>query len=176
MSEKTLQDKEVLLWQENFKKLDEYIDSLNIKKSDPRKKGELIKVLHKAQHIFGYLPDDVQKHVAAKLFLHHADVSGVVSFYNYFTTIPKGKFDISICMGTACYVKGADKVLAEFEKSLDIKAGDVTEDKRFSISVLRCVGACGLAPVVMVNEKVYGSVQAEDVSGILADYNTVEAE
>ena len=79
-------------------------------------------------------------------------------------------------MGTACYVKGADKVLAEFEKSLDIKAGDVTEDKRFSISVLRCVGACGLAPVVMVNEKVYGSVQAEDVSGILADYNTVEAE
>lgn len=157
------------LTEEMFQELDTYIQSLQIQRQDPRKKGVLIRVLHKAQQIFGYLPEQVQKHVAKQLHLHHADVSGVISFYNYFTTTPKGKYKISICTGTACYVKGADKVLAEFERRLNIAAGEVTEDGSFSIDCLRCVGACGLAPVVMVNEKVYGSVTAQQVTDIIAE-------
>ena len=157
---------------ESYAKLDTYIDSLGVTKQDPRKKGFLIQILHQAQHIFGFLPDEVQKHVANRLWLHHADVSGVISFYNYFTTIPKGKISINICMGTACYVKGADKVLAEFEKQLGIKTGELTDDGLFSLDILRCVGACGLAPVVMVNEKVYGRIKAEDVSRVISEART----
>lgn len=152
---------------DSFGELDAYIDSLGIERLDPRKKGMLIRVLHRAQGIFGYLPTEVQKHVAKRLHLHHSDISGVVSFYNFFTTTPKGRYRISICTGTACYVKGADKVLAEFERRLDIRSGEVTEDGSFSIDCLRCVGACGLAPVVMVNEKVYGSVTPEQVDEII---------
>lgn len=170
MSEQVVVNAEELQWQENFKLLDSYVESLHIDKKDPRKKSVLIQVLHKAQSIFGYLPEDVQKHVAKALFLQHADISGVVSFYNYFTVTPKGKTDISICMGTACYVKGAEKVLEEFEKQLGIKSGEVSEDMQFSINTLRCVGACGLAPVVLINEKVYGSVQVDGVKKIIANY------
>lgn len=149
--------------------LDGYIDGLGIERKNPRKKGVLIQVLHKAQHIFGCLPEPVQMHVAKRLYLHHSEVSGVVSFYNFFTTTPKGKHRVSICTGTACYVKGADKVLAEFERQLGIKDGEVTENGAFSIDCLRCVGACGLAPVVMINEKVYGSVTTEQVKDIIAE-------
>jgi NADH-quinone oxidoreductase subunit E len=153
-----------------FDKLDSYIEAQKIFPSSPRKKGQLIQILHKAQEIFGYLPAEIQKYVATKMHIHHSDVSGVVSFYNYFTTTPKGKNKISICTGTACYVKGADKILAEFEKQLGIKAGEVTSDGMFSIDVLRCVGACGLAPVVMVNEKVYGKATPKQVKEIIASY------
>lgn len=164
-------------WGELYKKLDSFVDTLNISARDPRRKGHLIKVLHRAQHYFGYLPEEVQKYVAKKLYLQHSDVSGVISFYNYFTTEPKGKYDISVCTGTACYVKGADRVLAEFEKLLGIKDGDVTADGLFSINSLRCVGACGLAPVVIVNEKVHGRITDKDVLGIIAEYkNNEEAE
>ena len=138
---------------ELYAKLDEYIASLSVSRFDPKKKGNLIQVLHKAQGIFGYLPEEVQVHIANRLYLHHSEVSGVISFYNYFTTTPKGNFRISVCMGTACYVKGAEKVLNEFEKLLGIKAGGVTEDLKFSIDALRCVGAYGLAPVVMLNTR-----------------------
>lgn len=160
---------------EQYAELDKYIETLEVTDKDPRKKGHLIQVLHKAQEIFGYLPDELQIYVANKLFLHHAEVSGVVSFYNYFTTTPKGKYAISVCMGTACYVKGADKVLNEFERILEIKTGGVTEDTKFSIDSLRCVGACGLAPVVMINEKVYGRVKPQDVKQIIEEY-LVESE
>lgn len=161
--------------QQLFGELDQYIDTLNIDPHDPRRKDVLIQTLHRAQHIFGCLPADVQLHIAKRFFIPHADVSGVVSFYNYFTTTPKGAIQINVCLGTACYVNGADKVLEEFEQILGIKSGEVTTDKRFSIESLRCVGACGLAPVVTINSKVYGKVKPGKVSEILENYLVEES-
>ncbi len=132
--------------------------------------GELINVLHETQSTFGYLPSEVQEVIARYMNLSVAHVYGVVTFYSFFTMKPKGDFPISICMGTACYVRGAEKVLDEFKKELGIEVGETTSDKRFSISCLRCVGACGLAPVVMVGEKVYGRVSPDGVKEILEEY------
>nr|WP_319398635.1 NAD(P)H-dependent oxidoreductase subunit E [uncultured Carboxylicivirga sp.] len=132
--------------------------------------GELINVLHAAQEMFGYLPAEVQELVAQELNVSVAHVYGVVTFYSFFSMIPKGKHPISVCMGTACYVRGAEKVLDEFKKHLDVKVGETTDDGKFSISCLRCVGACGLAPVVTVGERVYGRVSPEDVKGIIEEY------
>ncbi len=133
--------------------------------------SELINVLHKAQGIFGYLPAEVQEIIAHELKISVAKVFGVVSFYSFFTMTPKGKHPISICLGTACYVRGAEKVMDEFKRQLSIANGETTSDGKFSLSSLRCVGACGLAPVVLVGEKVYGRVSPEDVKKILAEYN-----
>jgi len=144
--------------------LEQYIDSM------PSTKCELIRVLHKAQGIFGFLPEEVQRFVSKKLELSTAKVFGVVSFYSYFTMTPKGEHPIAICMGTACYVRGAEKVQTEFIKQLGISVGETTADGKFSLDALRCVGACGLAPVVLVGEKVYGRVTTDDVKKILADY------
>ncbi|HRY32020.1 MAG TPA: NAD(P)H-dependent oxidoreductase subunit E [Bacteroidales bacterium] len=132
--------------------------------------GELINVLHKAQGIFGYLPAEVQEVVARELQLPVAKVYGVVTFYSFFTMQPKGLHPISICMGTACYVRGAEKVLDEFRRILNINVGESTADGKFSISCLRCVGACGLAPVVTIGEKVYGRVSPDGVKDILREY------
>jgi len=132
--------------------------------------GELINVLHKAQGIFGYLPAEVQEVVAKELNVSVAKVYGVVTFYSYFTMIPKGRHPISICTGTACYVRGAEKVLDEFKKRLSIKVGETSPDGKFSLSCLRCVGACGLAPVVLIGEKTYGRVSPEGVKDILKEY------
>lgn len=148
----------------NFKLLEEFIANL------PTKKGALIEVLHKAQQIFGYLPEEVQLFVGEKLDVPSSKVFGVVSFYSYFTTTPRGKYNISVCLGTVCFVKGADKLVSEFEKHLNIKNGETTLDGKFSLEGLRCVGACGLAPVVLVNDKVYGCVKVEDIPDILANY------
>lgn len=139
-------------------------------KSFGNKPGELINVLHKVQGHFGYLPAEVQEVVASELDVSLAKVYGVVTFYSFFTMIPKGKFPISICTGTACYVRGAEKVLDEFKKELDIKVGESTPDGKFSITCLRCVGACGLAPVVLVGEKTYGRVAPDGVKAILKEY------
>jgi len=132
--------------------------------------GELINVLHKAQGIFGYLPAEVQEIVARELNVSVAKVYGVVTFYSFFTMIPKGENPISICMGTACYVRGAEKVLDEFRCSLKIEVGQTTPDGKFSLNCLRCVGACGLAPVVMVGDKTYGRVSPDGVKQILSEY------
>ncbi len=134
--------------------------------------SELINVLHAAQGLFGYLPAEVQELVANELNLPLAHVYGVVTFYSFFSMTPKGEFPISICMGTACYVRGAEKVLDEFKRLLNVKVGETTPDGKYSVSCLRCVGACGLAPVVTVGEKVYGRVTADDVKGIIAEYNS----
>jgi NADH-quinone oxidoreductase subunit E len=155
-----------------FDELDKFIDSLGIDKKSNRRKGDLIRILHQAQTIFGYLPEEVQIHVANRLSIQHSEVSGVISFYNYFTTEPKGKCHVAVCMGTACFVKGADKILEEFEKELGIKAGQVTEDMEFSIDIVRCIGACGLAPVVTVGEKVFGRLNVADVKTILSQYKS----
>jgi NADP-reducing hydrogenase subunit HndA len=132
--------------------------------------GELINVLHGAQQMLGYLPAEVQEIVADGMNVSVAHVYGVVTFYSFFSMLPKGKHPISICMGTACYVRGGEKVLDEFKRRLDVKVGDTTPDGKFSLSCLRCVGACGLAPVVTVGERVYGRVSPEDVKGILNEY------
>jgi NADH-quinone oxidoreductase subunit E/NADP-reducing hydrogenase subunit HndA len=152
------------LKQECFRKLEEYIDSLT------EKEGALISVLHKAQEIFGYLPQEVQTFVAERLDLSLAKVYGVVSFYSFFTMTPKGKYPISVCMGTACYVRGAERVLKDFEAELGIAAGETTPDGLFSIDALRCVGACGLAPVVLIGEDVYGKDEAKDVKALIKKY------
>ena len=157
-----------------FAELDAFIAGLGIDAKDARRRGHLIQVLHRAQHIFGYLPREVQLHVAEKLFLTEADVSGVVSFSNYFTTEPTGKYVIDVCLGTACYVKGSEKVLEELERVLGIKADtQPTADGLFSLSALRCVGACGLAPVMMVNGKVYGKVTPAKAVAIINEYKTM---
>lgn len=148
-----------------FEKLDNFIDAL------PTKDGALIQVLHHAQGIFGYLPKEIQLYIAKALNIAPSKVYGVVSFYSYFTTEARGEYKISVCLGTVCFVKGADKILAEFEKQLGIKSGQTTEDLKFSLDGLRCVGACGLAPVVVVNGKVFGQVKPEQVSEILSYYN-----
>lgn len=132
--------------------------------------GDLIKILHKAQTAFGYLPESVQREIASILKISVAKVYGVVTFYSFFTMTPKGKHAISVCMGTACYVRGSEKVLDEFKEQLRIKVGGVTEDGKFSLDCLRCVGACGLAPVVLIGEKVYGRLDASQIKGILDSY------
>ncbi len=149
----------------------EQVDEIKaICKSFNNDAGELINVLHKTQSYFGYLPAEVQEVVAHELKMSVAKVFGVVTFYSFFTMTPKGAHPISICMGTACYVRGSEKVLDEFKRQLRISVGETTSDGKFSLSSLRCVGACGLAPVVMVGEKVYGRVSSEDVKRIVAEY------
>jgi NADH-quinone oxidoreductase subunit E/NADP-reducing hydrogenase subunit HndA len=134
------------------------------------KEGELINVLHKVQGKLGYLPAEVQEVIAKELKCSVAKVYGVVTFYSFFTMIPQGEFPISICMGTACYVRGAEQVLSEFKRQLNVDVGESTSDGMFSINSLRCVGACGLAPVVTVGEKVYGRVAPSKVKEIIAEY------
>ena len=141
-----------------------------VAKTFGNKPGELINVLHKAQEIFGYLPAEVQEIVALELNVSVAKVYGVVTFYSFFTMLPKGRYPISICTGTACYVRGAEKVLEEFKRILKVPVGETTPDGKFSITCLRCVGACGLAPVVMVGDKTYGRVTTDGVKGILKEY------
>jgi len=152
------------LRQEDVDKIREICASF---KNDPQ---ELINVLHKCQEHFGYLPAEVQEVISNELVVPVAKVYGVVTFYSFFTMTPKGKHPISICMGTACYVRGAEKVLDEFKKELGLQVGQTSADGKFSLSSLRCVGACGLAPVVMVGDKTYGRVAPDDVRGILKEY------
>lgn len=147
-----------------FDELEEFIIEL------PEKKGALITVLHKAQEIFGYLPKEVQKFIADKLNLPVSKVYGVVRFYSYFTMVPRGENHLSICMGTACYVNGAEDLLEVFKKELGIGVGEVSSDGKFSVHSLRCIGACSLAPVITINGDVYGKLKAADIKGILSSY------
>ncbi|MBR5778522.1 MAG: NADH-quinone oxidoreductase subunit NuoE [Bacteroidales bacterium] len=144
----------------------------DICKSFDNNSGEVINVLHQVQGAFGYLPAEVQEVVAMELNMPVAQVYGIVSFYSFFTMQPKGEHPISICLGTACYVRGAEKVLDEFKRQLNINVGETTKDGKFSLNCLRCVGACGLAPVVMVGDKVYGRLTPDNVKDIIAEYNS----
>ena len=132
--------------------------------------GALIPVLHEAQGIYGYLPAEVQTVIAEGLNIPLSEVYGVATFYSQFSLNPKGKHQISICLGTACYVKGSDKVLEAIERELHISCGECTHDKKFSIDSCRCVGACGLAPVMIIDGEVYGRLTPADVKGILDKY------
>lgn len=155
--------------EEMFAELDAFIESVG---SDP---SEMIAILHTAQGIFGYLPMIVQKHIADRIGVNVSQVYGVVTFYSFFTMKPKGENVISICLGTACFVKGSDKLLAACEKHLGIRNGETTADGRFSITTLRCVGACALAPVMQINGKTYGNITEDDVPGILDSYMNRES-
>ncbi len=137
-------------------------------KSQP---GSLMPIMQKAQEIYGYLPIEVQTFISDETGIPLEKIYGVATFYAQFTLEPKGKYQISVCLGTACYVKGSANVLAEIEKILGIQPGQCTADGKFSLDSCRCVGACGLAPVMMINDEVYGRLVPEDVAGILAKYN-----
>lgn len=150
--------------EELYQQLDQYIDGL------ADKRGVLIAALHKAQRLFGYLPAAVQNHVAHKLEIPSSRVYGVVTFYSFFHERKRGENQVNVCLGTACFVRGAQDVLNGFSEDIGIEVGQTTEDGRFSIDALRCVGACGLAPVVSVNGKVYGRVTPTDVRGIVEEH------
>ena len=139
-------------------------------KSYGNKPGEVINVLHKVQGEYGYLPAEVQELVAKELGIPVSRVYGIVSFYSFFTMTPKGEHPISVCLGTACYVRGAEKVLDELKRQLGINVGEVTPDGKFSLTCLRCVGACGPAPVIEVGAKVYGRMTPDRVKDVLAEY------
>ncbi len=147
-----------------YQEVKDFIDSLDTKA------GHLVTVLHKAQSTFGYLPVEVQQFVADQMGVPLAQVYGVVSFYTFFTMVPKGKFPISVCMGTACFVKGASKVLEAMKEQLQIDVGEVTADGKYSIDTLRCVGGCALAPIVMIGDRVFGNVTPGQVKKILAEF------
>lgn len=132
--------------------------------------GALMPVLQQAQGIYGYLPIEVQQMIAEGLNIPLAEVYGVVTFYSQFTLNPKGKYEISVCMGTACYVKGAGDLIDRITQVLGIEPGEVTPDGKFSLTNTRCIGACGLAPVMTVNDDVYGRLKPEDIDGILRKY------
>lgn len=134
-------------------------------------KGALMPVLQKAQDIYGYLPIEVQTMIAEGLGIPLEEVYGVVTFYAQFSLYPKGEYKISVCLGTACYVKGSGDVFDKFARILKLKSGECTEDGKFSLDACRCIGACGLAPVLTVNEEVFGKVTVDDVDTILAKFN-----
>lgn len=142
-----------------------FIDEL---KSD---KGALMPILQKAQQIYGYLPIEVQTIIATKMNIPLEKVYGVVTFYSQFSLNPKGKYQISVCLGTACYVKGSGDIFNALMDKLGIVAGECTPDGKFSLDACRCIGACGLAPVITVNDDVYGRLTVNELDAILAKYN-----
>jgi len=135
----------------------------------PKSQSSLIHILHDVQNLMGYLSKEVQDYIAEKLNISTAKVYGVVTFYSYFKEEPPGKHNINICMGTACFVKGAGEILDEFESKLDVKAGTTRDDGKYSLNSLRCIGACGLAPVIHVDDKVKGNLELADVSNIVLE-------
>jgi len=132
--------------------------------------GATIPVLHKAQEIYGYLPIEVQTMIAEGLDVPLAEIYGIVTFYTQFSLNPKGEYQIGVCLGTACYVKGSGDILEEIKQILGIDVGECTPDGKFSLEATRCVGACGLAPVVTINEDVYGRLVKGEIGAILAKY------
>ena len=139
------------------------------------KPGALIPVLQIAQTIFGYLPPDVIRTISEQLNEPYSRVYGVVTFYSFFSRVPRGKFVIRVCLGTACYVRGGKAILTALEKELNISVGQTTEDRIFSLDVGRCFGACGLAPAVMINDDVHQFVKPEQIKDILARYRNESA-
>ena len=145
-------------------RLDEIIEA---HKNEP---GALMPIMQKAQEVYGYLPPEVQKHIAVKMDIPESEVYGVATFYSQFSLNPKGQVAISVCLGTACYVKGAGKVIEKISEVLGIQPGETSADGKFSLDATRCLGACGLAPVITVNEDVYGKLKPEDVKTVLEKY------
>ena len=148
------------------------IDICNLYKDEAT---PLIMILEHIQKDFGYIPLEVQELVSEQTGYPVSEIYGVVTFYSFFSLTPKGKYIIGVCLGTACYVKGAQLVLDKFSELLGIKPGETTEDGLFTIDVLRCIGACALAPAVTINGRVFSQVKVDDVKGIIAEYRAKEA-
>jgi len=148
-------------WEELYKIIDQY-------RGQP---SALIEVLHKAQELIGYLPQQVQEVIAKGLGVPLSDIFSVISFYHHFTIKPKGKYQVAVCKGTACYVKGSPEIIKRMEQDLGIKSGDSTDDGKFSLEVVRCLGACGLGPVMMVNKQAHGLLKPDTAAAVLKQYN-----
>ena len=153
---------------ELFVRLNETLDDYR------NKPGNLIPILQIAQGLFGYLPKNVLKHISKELDKPYSEVAGVVSFYSFFSTNPRGKYLIRVCLGTACYVRGGKEVLDSLKKSLKIDIGETTKDKLFSLEIGRCFGACGLAPVILVNDKVHQRVKPSKIAELISQYKAAE--
>lgn len=150
--------------EKQFMLLKEYIDSIK------ENQGILMQTLHKAQQIFGYLPIEVQKFISYELDVPLAEVYGVATFYTQFSIEPKGKHKIGVCLGTACYVKGSQQVLDKLSKELKVNVGGTTSDNLFTLEATRCLGCCGLAPVMMIDGDVYGKLEPKKIPEILSKY------
>jgi len=153
-----------ILTQENFTKLNEII--LEHKEAP----GALMPILHEAQGLFGALPLEVQKKVSEELNIPLAEIYGVVTFYSQFSLVPKGDYVIGVCLGTACYVKGAQRLIDRISSELEVEVGTTSANGKYTLEATRCIGACGLAPVLTVNEDVYGRLVEADIPGILDKY------
>ena len=134
------------------------------------REGSLIQVLHMAQNIFGYLPLELQKFIADGMGKSLSEVSGVITFYSFFSTQPRGEHTIRICLGTACYVRGGKKLVDRIEELLKINIGETTKDLKFTFEIARCIGACGLAPAMMIDDVVYKQVNPDKLASIIAKY------
>lgn len=152
---------------EPYEDLTKYIKSVQ---NDEHPQSALISILHYAQEQCGYLSKEVMEHVAQVTQVPAAEIYGVATFYGYFKLVPQGKYHISLCMGTACYIKGAAKILEKIEEELDIKCGETTEDNLFTLDETRCIGACGLAPVMVIDEKVYGRLEPHQIKDIIKEW------
>lgn len=148
------------------------------------KPGALMPILKDVQETIGYIPKQAQVMISERLQVSLSEIYGIITFYALFSLKPKGKYHISACKGTACYVRGATEIIEKLEAILGIKAGDTTDDGKFSLDVIRCLGACGLGPVIMVNNETYARLKPEDIPGIIAryanlgtrDYETIQKE
>ncbi len=149
---------------ENFKKLDKLIQS------NKERKGALMPVLHEAQHIFGCLSLEVQQRISEKMKIPLSEIYGVVTFYSQFTLQPKGKYTIGVCLGTACYVRGSQAIIDKISEITGVEVGKTSKDGKFTLEATRCIGACGLAPVISINDEVYGKLTPDDIPGILEKY------
>ncbi len=152
---------------ENNEKKQKLLEIIDKYKSD---KSNLIQVLHEAQDLYGYLPLDVQKEISINMGIPMAEIYGVVTFYSRFSLEPKGKYNIAVCLGTACHVKGSSNILSKIKEKLGIDVGQITQDGKFSLEATRCIGACGLAPVFTINEEVYGKATVEMADKIIDEY------
>lgn len=149
---------------ENFQRIDEAIEKFK------GTKGALMPVLHEGQKIFGALPLEIQQYISKELKVPLADIYGVVTFYSQFSLVPNGEYHIGVCLGTACYVKGSQAIIDRISRDLEVKVGCTSESGKFSLEATRCIGACGLAPVITINEDVYGRLVESDIPDILKKY------
>ena len=148
----------------------EYSEIANVIDLSRDKEGSLIQILHAAQEIYGYLPLELQEFIAVSLGIPVSEVTGVVSFYSFFSTKPRGEHTIRVCLGTACYVRGGKKIVEALMNKLDVDIGDTTEDGKFTFEVARCIGSCGLAPAMMIDNVVYKQVNPNKLDAILSQY------